>query len=82
MKHFGHRLRSCGAIFVPWQESLLTDFAASDSILTDMLSVTESGGQLAMKFHRITDGELFILQVLWERGEATSREIRLPFTRR
>ena len=28
-----------------------------------------------MKIDRITDGELCILQVLWERGEATSREI-------
>jgi predicted transcriptional regulator len=28
-----------------------------------------------MKLDRITDGELSILQVLWERGEATSREI-------
>jgi BlaI family transcriptional regulator, penicillinase repressor len=28
-----------------------------------------------MKLDRITDGELSILQVIWERGEATSREI-------
>ncbi|MGW8256601.1 MAG: BlaI/MecI/CopY family transcriptional regulator [Thermoguttaceae bacterium] len=28
-----------------------------------------------MKLDRITDGELSILQILWERGEATSREI-------
>jgi predicted transcriptional regulator len=28
-----------------------------------------------MKLDRITDGELSILQVLWQRGEATSREI-------
>jgi BlaI family transcriptional regulator, penicillinase repressor len=28
-----------------------------------------------MKLDRITDGELSILQVLWEHGEATSREI-------
>jgi BlaI family transcriptional regulator, penicillinase repressor len=28
-----------------------------------------------MRIDRITDGELSILQVLWERGEATSREI-------
>ena len=28
-----------------------------------------------MKLDRITDGELSILQVLWDRGEATSREI-------
>jgi BlaI family transcriptional regulator, penicillinase repressor len=28
-----------------------------------------------MKLERITDGELSILQILWERGEATSREI-------
>ena len=28
-----------------------------------------------MKLDRITDGELSILQVLWEREEATSREI-------
>jgi BlaI family transcriptional regulator, penicillinase repressor len=28
-----------------------------------------------MKLDRITEGELSILQVLWERGEATSREI-------
>ncbi len=28
-----------------------------------------------MKLDRITDGELSILQVLWERGEATTREI-------
>ena len=28
-----------------------------------------------MKLDRITDGELSILQVLWERGETTSREI-------
>ena len=28
-----------------------------------------------MKIDRITDGELSILQVLWQRGEATSREI-------
>jgi predicted transcriptional regulator len=28
-----------------------------------------------MQLDRITDGELSILQVLWERGEATSREI-------
>ena len=28
-----------------------------------------------MKLDQITDGELSILQVLWERGEATSREI-------
>ena len=28
-----------------------------------------------MRLDRITDGELSILQVLWERGEATSREI-------
>ncbi len=28
-----------------------------------------------MKIDRITDGELSILQVLWEREEATSREI-------
>ena len=28
-----------------------------------------------MKLDRITDGELSILQVLWNRGEATSREI-------
>jgi BlaI family transcriptional regulator, penicillinase repressor len=28
-----------------------------------------------MKLDRITDGELSILQVLWERGEATSRDL-------
>ena len=28
-----------------------------------------------MKLDQVTDGELSILQVLWERGEATSREI-------
>lgn len=28
-----------------------------------------------MKLDQITDGELSILQVLWDRGEATSREI-------
>jgi len=28
-----------------------------------------------MKLDQITDGELSILQVLWERGETTSREI-------
>jgi predicted transcriptional regulator len=28
-----------------------------------------------MKLDQITDGELSILQVLWERGEATSREL-------
>jgi BlaI family transcriptional regulator, penicillinase repressor len=28
-----------------------------------------------MKLDRITDGELSILQVLWQRGEATSRDI-------
>jgi BlaI family transcriptional regulator, penicillinase repressor len=28
-----------------------------------------------MKLDRVTDGELSILQVLWQRGEATSREI-------
>jgi predicted transcriptional regulator len=28
-----------------------------------------------MQLDRITDGELSILQVLWDRGEATSREI-------
>jgi BlaI family transcriptional regulator, penicillinase repressor len=28
-----------------------------------------------MNLDRITDGELSILQVLWQRGEATSREI-------
>ena len=28
-----------------------------------------------MKLDRVTDGELSILQVLWDRGEATSREI-------
>lgn len=28
-----------------------------------------------MRLDRVTDGELSILQVLWERGEATSREI-------
>lgn len=28
-----------------------------------------------MKLNQITDGELSILQVLWQRGEATSREI-------
>jgi predicted transcriptional regulator len=28
-----------------------------------------------MKLDKITDGELAILQVLWQRGEATSREI-------
>ncbi len=28
-----------------------------------------------MKIDRITDGELSILQVLWDHGEATSREI-------
>jgi BlaI family transcriptional regulator, penicillinase repressor len=28
-----------------------------------------------MQLDRITDGELSILQVLWERGEATSRDI-------
>ena len=28
-----------------------------------------------MKINQITDGELSILQVLWDRGEATSREI-------
>jgi predicted transcriptional regulator len=28
-----------------------------------------------MKLDRITDGELSILQILWQRGEATSREI-------
>jgi BlaI family transcriptional regulator, penicillinase repressor len=28
-----------------------------------------------MNIDRITDGELAILQVLWDRGEATSREI-------
>ena len=28
-----------------------------------------------MKLDQITDGELSILQVLWERGEATTREI-------
>jgi BlaI family transcriptional regulator, penicillinase repressor len=30
---------------------------------------------LAMKLDLITDGELSILQVLWQRGEATSREL-------
>jgi predicted transcriptional regulator len=30
---------------------------------------------MAMKLDRITDGELSILQVLWERGEAATREI-------
>jgi predicted transcriptional regulator len=30
---------------------------------------------MAMKLDRITDGELLILQVLWERGEATIRDI-------
>jgi BlaI family transcriptional regulator, penicillinase repressor len=30
---------------------------------------------MAIKFDQITDGELSILQVLWARGEATSREI-------
>ena len=28
-----------------------------------------------MKIERVTNGELAILQVLWQRGEATSREI-------
>ncbi len=28
-----------------------------------------------MKLDQVTDGELSILQVIWERGEATSREI-------
>ncbi len=28
-----------------------------------------------MKLERVTDGELSILQVIWERGEATSRQI-------
>jgi BlaI family transcriptional regulator, penicillinase repressor len=28
-----------------------------------------------MNLERVTDGELSILQVLWDRGEATSREI-------
>jgi len=28
-----------------------------------------------MELDRVTDGELSILQVLWERGEATTREI-------
>jgi predicted transcriptional regulator len=28
-----------------------------------------------MRLDRVTDGELAILQVLWDRGEATSREI-------
>ncbi len=28
-----------------------------------------------MKLDRITDGELSILQVLWERGEATTRQL-------
>ena len=28
-----------------------------------------------MKIDRVTDGELSILQVIWDRGEATSREI-------
>jgi BlaI family penicillinase repressor len=28
-----------------------------------------------MKLDQVTDGELSILQVLWDRGEATSREI-------
>ena len=30
---------------------------------------------MAMKLDRVTDGELSILQVLWERGEVTTREI-------
>jgi len=30
---------------------------------------------MAMKLDQITNGELSILQVLWDRGEATSREI-------
>jgi predicted transcriptional regulator len=33
------------------------------------------GTRMTMKLDRITDGELSILQVLWLRGEATSREI-------
>ncbi len=41
--------------------------------MTDGLSVLE--GPTTMKLDRITDGELSILQVLWQRGEATSREI-------
>lgn len=28
-----------------------------------------------MKLERVTDGELSILQVIWDRGEATSRQI-------
>jgi BlaI family transcriptional regulator, penicillinase repressor len=32
---------------------------------------------MAIKFDQITDGELSILQVLWDRGEATSREIAI-----
>lgn len=28
-----------------------------------------------MKLQRVTDGELSILQVIWDRGEATTREI-------
>ncbi len=30
---------------------------------------------MAMELDRITDAELSILQILWERGEATTREI-------
>ncbi len=42
--------------------------------MTDVLSVIERG-HLTMILDRVTDGELSILQVLWDRGEATSREI-------
>ncbi len=32
---------------------------------------------MAMELDRITDAELSILQILWERGEATTREITI-----
>lgn len=44
-------------------------------MLTDSLSVSIAKDTRPMRIERITDGELAILQVLWERGEATSREI-------
>jgi predicted transcriptional regulator len=40
-----------------------------------MYCLSFSGGGVAMKLDRITDGELSILQVLWDRGEAATREI-------
>jgi BlaI family transcriptional regulator, penicillinase repressor len=53
----------------------LDGFFFSARLMTDILSVVNRGERCIMKLDRITDGELSILQILWNRGEATSREI-------